>query len=128
MIIYKLTDRVKIKIRELVFTLAPLDYFQKRKIQDMAIKEQFENAVIYAIKCSLKDIEGLETSDSNKYELEFEDGIVSDKCIAEFLGSIPNSDLLQAACTQMATKILSEESLPGIKIIKDKEIKKKVKS
>lgn len=124
MIIYRPTDRVKIQIGELVFTLAPLTYYQKRALNDIVQNKTSEEGIIFTVRCSLKDIDGLYGVDGKKIELEFENDIIKEDCILGIIGSIPHTDVLQLACVNIVTKILNEENTPGIKIVKE-EIKKK---
>lgn len=102
--IYRTSDRIRIKIDGLIVTVSPLNYHQKAEIETYLIGfargdvSLAAKAMVSAVKYSLKDIEGVEDADGKKYELEFEDGVVSDDCVSDLL-NLDISTKLQSTCT-----------------------------
>lgn len=129
--IYRLSDRVSVKIGELVFKLAPLSFTQKAEILDckkiVAGEEILDRigATKLAIKYSLKDVEGLEDIDGNKYELDKDDsGNLSDSCIDELL-NVEVAPSLITTCFNFLNGVPSHivdpetgKKLKGVEIIK----------
>lgn len=101
--ILRLRDRVNLQIGEVKFTLAPLSHFQKQELAECTrIKDGEEifdltKAQALYIKYSLKGIDGVENYDGTKYELEFENGALTDDCVSEVLCIEQKKELLTAA-------------------------------
>lgn len=131
--IYKTTDKIKIKINDLFFYLSPLSYKQKIDLQNLLVQKREMEASIMAVRMSLKDVEGLETSTGEKYELSFENELVSEDSIDDIL-NLQGSSSLQLASIHFMTGVPKEilnpvTGLPieGVKIVglSDESKKKK---
>jgi len=133
--IYKTTDKIEVKIDGISFFLSPLSYQQKLSLQmDMNKASNGDltsamDAVIKALKMSIKDVKGLKDSEGD-YKLSFEDnGEISDSCIDDLL-NMPLSNKLSATCSQFLAgvpdKILDQNGveLEGVSVIKVKPGKK----
>ena len=134
--IYRLKDKIKVKIDDLKIKVSPLSYSQKMEVQDEMTKAVVEKDMKYAmsgtikaIKYSLKSIKGLTTPDGEEYELEFENNQVTDECIDDLL-NIQYSQKLAAVCTSLVSGIGQEivdpstgEVMEGISFEVDSEKK-----
>ena len=89
--IQRLSDRIKLTIAEVVFTIAPLNFMQKQELAECTKMQGGEEvfdllkAQVMYIKYALKDIEGVEDYNGKKYELEFENDQLTDNCVSEIL-------------------------------------------
>lgn len=101
--ILRMKDRIKIKIGEIEFYIAPLSYLHKQEIANCTRSKggeelfDFLKAQSLHIKYGLKDVKGLKTYDGKNYELEFEGDCLSDSCVDEILGIECNDQLSLAA-------------------------------
>ena len=83
--IYKMSDRIPVKIHDLKVKIAPLSYEVKSVCQGMIISGNHMQAAVHALKNALKEVNGLENADGSSYELEFENGELTSTCIDELL-------------------------------------------
>jgi hypothetical protein len=135
--IYKTTDRIKVKIDDIIVTLAPLTFRQKQEGQSMIISGQkngedhaITKAVIQLIKWSLKGIAGLVDGDGNAYQLKMHNDEVSDESIDDLL-NIEMYPKLMTVCTAMSVAVPSQfigpdgKPLEGVELVTsgDKEVK-----
>lgn len=88
--IYKRTDKIKLKIDEVIVTISPLSLSQKSEVQVLMNAgvtnrdiKSMQEGVVLILKYGLKDIEGLTDSDGRPYKLEFENDILKDECIED---------------------------------------------
>jgi hypothetical protein len=119
-------DRIRVKISDLVFELAPLSYKQKIEIQNMILAGKQVEGSILCVRYALKGVEGIENIDGEPYELVFEgDGntILSESCIDDIL-NIEDAMKLQLVCANLLAGIPKEvvnpntgEPIEGIKIL-----------
>ena len=133
MIIYRKEDRITIKINKLTVKLAPLSYEEKATAETLILENTQRSSMdgsIYAVKCAVKDIKGLKLPDGSDYELEFENNILTDKCIDD-LTNIEGNNELFIACLGLLNGVPSEfinpltgEKLEGVEIVKEKSEKK----
>lgn len=129
--IYRATDRITLKIGELVFKLAPLSYYQKMELAQLGqvkggeVIRNHRDATIKAVQYSVKAVEGLETCDDRPYELDFDsNGILTDTCVNELL-NIEMSDKLIFSCFNMLEGLPSKIKNPATgKVVKGVEIVK----
>jgi hypothetical protein len=132
--IYSKTDRIKVKIDEVVFTISPLSYKQKIEVQSLFTSgKQFEGSIL-SIRMAVKDIEGVEDAQGNAYKLKFENELISEDCIDDIL-NIENSMKLQLTCAELINGIPKEiihpitgEVVKGINFLNNKEKDSKKKS
>ncbi len=137
--IYKLSDRIKIKINEVTVSISPLSFQQKSEIQGHMLEAAkgdlargMEGARL-AIKYAIKDIEGFEDSEGEKYKLEMENNILSDED-SENLLNTEMSNEIASVCLAFLSSVPSEiidantgEPMEGVEVIlpKSKAQKKK---
>jgi hypothetical protein len=121
--IYSLNDRITVKVGELTFKLAPLSYKQKIEIQNIFKESKDAEGSILCLKYSVKDVEGIETLNGEKYNLSFDESGLTDTCLNDLL-NIELSPKLMIACATLVNGIPQEivhpvtgKPLEGVKII-----------
>lgn len=138
MIIYRKQDRVSVNIDGIEIKVSPLSHNQKTILQGHMMKAvggDMDAAMIsvrQSIKFSLKEIKGIfyidDEGDKREYQLEFENGELTDECIDDVL-NMPISSKLNSVCASLLQgvpdKILDNKGkeIEGIKIKKLKEVK-----
>lgn len=132
--IYKTTDKIPVKIDSLVFKISPLSFEQKSEIQAMLISGDplsVVRAAKTAIKYAVKDVKGVENSDGSQYNLEMEEGHLSESCVDDLL-NIDQEDKLSLVCTSLLNGIPKDfvdpqtgKPIKGIAIQKETSRKKK---
>lgn len=101
--ILRLSDRVKLKIKDITFYLSPISNDKKIEISSCTKLQAGEVVFDHAkaqhlyIKYSLKDIEGVETYDGEAYKLEFEGDTLTDECVSEIFNLEQKNDLMSCA-------------------------------
>ena len=120
--IYTVEDRVKIKIGELVVSISPLSFKQKMEIQ-AKINENASEGTLLAIRHGVKKVEGVERSNGEKYELSFEDGLITDICANDLL-NMEMGGVIATACVNLIQGIPKElvhpetgKPLEGVEIL-----------
>ncbi len=99
--VYKKTDRIKVNIDGLTFSIAPLTLKQKKEIQSHLYKASVENdlvsaqdASVMSLKYSVKNVKGLYDLNEEEYQLQFdENGNLSDESIDDLLNIEQNTKL-----------------------------------
>ena len=139
--IYRTTDRIPVKIGELIFKVAPLSSHQKIEILSCQVSEagtSYQNvakATFLAVKYGVKEVEGLEYATcEDKYELKFDDptkAALTDDCVNELL-SMEYREELVMACFAFMNKIPKEivnpttgKPLKGVQVLKAESTDKK---
>ncbi len=119
--VLRTSEQVKIKVKDdagaelFSFTVSPLTYEQKSEIQNCRTMKEGEarvdglKAVRLAIKYALKKVHGLEDSDGEPYELEFEanKAALTDSCIDDILNT-ERAGTFSVACSKMLNGVYSE--------------------
>lgn len=100
--VYSTKDRIKIKMDDVVVSISPLTYEQKKVVQEMLVKAQgkeslYMDASYTAIRFAVKDISGLTNANGEKYELEFEENILTEGCMDDLL-NIEITSRMNAIC------------------------------
>ena len=105
--IYRTTDRIKVNIHDMCFSLSPLTISQKREIQGhlyQAVKEQdllsAQEAAMLSIKYSVKSVKGLYDQNNEEYQLEFDGGFLSDNCVQDLM-NIESNETLANVCNSL---------------------------
>ncbi len=101
--IYRVTDRIRVKIGDITFDLSPLTSLQKADIMSAAMSngaKGLQESTRLALKYSVKRVEGLETLDDVPYQVELENGVLKDACIDELL-NIEISENLNKVCLNL---------------------------
>ena len=87
-IIYRATDRKKVKIEDITFQLAPLTFAQRGKVEALISTGSYDKimeATVYMFRCSIKDVKGIKYSDKSAFKLVIEDDMASESQIEELL-------------------------------------------
>lgn len=124
--IYKRTDRIAVKIDDVVVKLAPLTLDHKIQVQQAMLNghqksdlKEATRGISLAIKYSLKGIEGVEDSDGNPYKLEFDDeSNLSDSCVDDLM-NVEFMEKLALVCSSMAKGVPNNfDQLKGVELVK----------
>lgn len=94
--VYKTTDRVKVKIDNLVFEISPLSYERKCEIQSLLIQGNADSLMAgtkLAVQYGVKSVKGLKNIDGSEYSIELEDNKLSDSCIDDLLNLDQNTKI-----------------------------------
>lgn len=135
--IYKRTDRISVRIDDVVVKLAPLTLDQKTEIQQAMLQgrskadiREATRGIALAIKYSLKGIEGVEDSDGNPYKLEFSGEELTSACVDNLM-NMELTKKLAMVCAAMVNGIPSfftdenQEPLEGVEIVKSEGVEPK---
>jgi len=129
--IYRKSDRVRVKIDGVTFSLAPLSAHQKAEIQaamlngrrNMDIKEATQGVVL-ALKYSIKDVDGVFNTDGTPYRLQLDENkCLSEECVDDLL-NLEITEKLSLVCSSLIRKIPDEftnekgEKMEGVEIVK----------
>ncbi len=123
--IYKVEDRIPVKIDDIKIIIAPLTYEVKCEIQAELVTGSplaIVKAAKMAIQHGVKGIEGVEHSDGSEYQLDFEANALTEDCVSDLL-NIDQDNKISFVCTKLLEGIPSEfvdpqtgEKIKGIKI------------
>ena len=134
--LYRTTDKVPIKIDKIKFYISPLQYSHKEEIQAELLKAQSDPmAVVRAAKLSIqysvKGVDGVENVDGSKFELEFENEVLTEQSVSDLL-NIDQDDKLSFVCTSFLNGIpkdfidpVTGEKLKGVSIVRESSSKKR---
>lgn len=130
--IYRMSDRIKLKIDDLVVTIGPLSIHQKAAVEEVSASSGLLKATMEAMKYAIKDIEGLTTADGSPYSLERDDdGNLTEGCLDD-LFNIEQSYRISSVCLNLINNIPDEfidlntgKKLEGVEFVVDKESKRK---
>ena len=122
MVIYKMTDRIPVKIGDLTFKLGPLSYFQKSEIQNCTTEVKGESQIdgekvaYLSLKYSIKEVKGLKDIKGNDYSLEYDDnGCLTDDSMSELL-QIDESIRLTRVCLGLMKGFNKDVKIDGVEI------------
>ena len=112
--IYKVTDRIEVKIDDITVKLAPLTLPQKTEINQLmaqgTVKRDYkliQEGITKSIQYSLKHIGGVEDGDGIPYKLTFdEQGLVTEECIND-LYNLEMHKKLVMVCSSLVQSIPS---------------------
>jgi len=125
--ILRLSDRIKLTIGDVVFTIAPLNHFQKIELSNCTTIRNGEDhydllkAQSLYLKFAVKNVEGLECFDGEEYKLEFQNDELTDNCVSELL-SLEQRGKLTTAAWQLLSGIqelsdpITGEKLNGVSL------------
>jgi len=131
--ILRVTDRVQVKIGEVTVSLAPLTMFQRQELlahveqSDGQDVNDIRKATVMALKYSVKDIEGIEDMDGNKYELSFgSDKCLTDDCVLELLNTEISDKMIHSSYSMiygLPTEIKDHEGnkVEGVEVVVGKQ-------
>jgi hypothetical protein len=136
--IYKRTDRIAVRIDDIIVKLAPLTVDQKTEIQMLMSKgainrdvKAMSDAIALAVQYGVKGVEGLQDSDGNEYKLEFDGDRLKQSCVDDLL-NLELKEKLTLVCSSMVngvpTQFTDEEkkAIEGVEIVnpaKDSAVK-----
>lgn len=136
-IVYKTSDRIKIKVDDIVLYVSPLKYHDKNKIQALLVSGDVDSIMqgaTQALKCAIKDVKGLKLADDHlaDYKLTFDDnGELSDESLDDLMNLQYNAKFSNI-CLKLVDGIPDEfidnasgEVMEGVYIIKSDDSKKK---
>lgn len=120
-VIYKLSERVPVKIGPVTFLLAPLSTENQGKLLAYTSRDGGEekvNGLSFArdaIKFCVKGVEGIENSDGSSYELEFDDnGDLTNECVSEIF-QVDGVDKLTKVAIRMGLRF-ADPGVEGVEI------------
>ena len=140
--IYRKTDRVKVQIKSgedtITLHLAPLSQHEKSEIQALMMKSMATKdpasateGIRKSLQYSLKKVEGIEDSNGEPYNLEFNDGLIKQECIDDLMNmDIDLTSKVMLVCSNLIGGIPKEfkddkgVKLPDIEILGDESGKK----
>lgn len=105
--IYKTTDKIPVKIGELVFEISPLSRIQKADIQALIMEGKLADAAFLSVKYAVKSVKGLKYGQGD-YELEFDDNNNITEDSLDDLSNIEESTNLHIACISLINGIPKE--------------------
>jgi hypothetical protein len=122
MVVYKLTDRIPVKIGAATFWIAPLSWGDKARLLSLfkqsAGVELIEplRAAVETIRVSLKAVDGVQYSDGTEFDCKIdENGCISDEAISELM-QVDGIDKLVTVCSMFAMKEINQLELAGVEI------------
>lgn len=132
--VYRLSDRIKLKVDDIEVVIGPLSIHQKTEVEAASSASGLLKAALTSMKYAIKDIKGLVDADGNPYELaKEEDGSLSEDTLND-LFNLPMSYKLSAISLQLLNSIPDEfldvntgKKLEGVEFIIDKDQKGKKK-
>jgi len=127
-IVYRTSDRIKIKVGELVVSVSPLNRYQKAKVQELTMVGKDIDAASTALKAGIKNIEGLEDIHNEPYKLVFDDNKeLTDECIDDLMNLELAPELVNI-CVSLLNGIPKEfvnpvtgKKLKGVEFVKEGE-------
>ena len=133
--IYRLSDRINLKVDDLEIVIGPLSIHQKASVEEVNASSGLIKASIEAMKYAIKDIKGLQDSEGNDYELQREeDGSLAEETLND-LFNLENSYKLIAISLNLLNNVPDEfidvntgRPLEGVEFIVDKKAKPEKKN
>lgn len=123
--IYRTTDRIPVKIDDIVIEIAPLSFEVKSNIQANLINGDtlgIVKAAKLAIQHGVKNVKGVENADGSEYSLDFENDCLTEQCVDDLL-NIDQDNKISFVCTKLLEGIPKEfvdpqtgKKIEGIKI------------
>lgn len=118
-------DKIKLKLDDIVLVFSPLTVDQKADIQEDLVPGQMKmdrrktlSGVRKFLKCSLKEVQGVECLDGSPYKLVFVDGHVSDECVDD-LYNLSISTKLEQICTSLSLGV--RDNIEGVELVSGDE-------
>jgi len=135
--VYRNTDRVRLQIHDVIFTIKPFTYKEKADITSSIRVESGEqiddglSAIQKLLKYSVKDVTGINYPDGTTFKLKFDkDNVLEEESIDELLNLEINQDLTSALYVfvrSIPSKLTNTdgEDLPHTKILPFQSMPKK---
>ena len=89
--VYRVTDKLPVKIGDIIFQISPLTFAQRAEIQADLTKaakgdlSKATDASYKAIKYAVKSVENLTNIDGTPYQVTLENKILTDECVNDLL-------------------------------------------
>lgn len=128
--IYRLTDRISVKVGDITIKLSPLTLHQKTEVQQAMMLGRLKGDVaeatrglVLSLKYSVKDISGVTDSEDSPYQLQFDGEHLSDSCVEDLL-NLEITQKLTLICSSLVNGIPKEftdaagNKLEGVEIVK----------
>ena len=122
MVVYKITDRIPLKIGDATFWVAPLSWADRSELlscyQTKSGEETHEPLKIgmLTLKMSIKEVDGVQYSDGTEFGCELDDrGRLTDDCVSE-LCQLDCVDKLVTVCSKLAMNGPAKMDLDGVEI------------
>lgn len=120
--IFRMTDRIPVKIGELTVWFGPLTYDQKAEINGLVQMRSGEEKVdgyrlaFLSLKYGVKGVDGVKDSEDKPYQVEFEESgmALTDDCTMDLIG-LGDSQKVIMAVTRLVNEI-KEYEIQGVKI------------
>jgi len=131
--IYRITDRIPVKIGPIEFSIGPLNHHQRSEVIACVQNESGDVTVnanqmaFLCVKYQVKGIKGIECVDGKDYELEFDSDCLTDNCASEIMG-LENKESLLQVLSAWLTKMGSDPKIKGVEIKYPGSKRKNVKS
>ena len=132
--LYRLSDKISIKIDGITIKISPLSFAQKSEMQSLLITGKpmdIVQAAHYAVKCAVKEVSGIKLYDGSDYEVEYDGDVLTDECVSD-LFNIPQKDKIGLICTELLNGIpdgfidpQTGDKLEGVSIVRSKSPAKK---
>lgn len=132
--IRKTTEKIAVKVGDLIFKISPLTFEQKCEIQSTLMAGtaiSILKASKLAIKYAVKDIDGLENVDGSKYEVKFDNIGLSDETVDD-LANTEISDSLNYMCISLLNGLpkrfehpVTKEPLKGVSFVEKESTEEK---
>ena len=107
-VVYRTSDRIKIKVGGLVFKISPLNKFQKEKIQTLSLQDKLIQSATEAIKCAVKSVDGLKDANGEEYQLELDDNKeLTEDCVDDLM-NLEIGPQLATVCASLLSGIPKE--------------------
>lgn len=122
MIIYRMTDRIPIKIGGVTFQVAPLSHYQKatllefrKTLKGVELIDSFK-LTEKVMACSIKGVDGLTLRDGSPYELKWDDsGELTTDCVAELM-QVDGFEKMIQVVQKFAFDSITDPKLEGVEI------------
>lgn len=130
--IYRMSDRIRLKIDDIEVVIGPLSIHQKAAIEEVSASSGLLKATMEAMRYAIKDVNGLKTADGSNYQLQRDDeGYISEESLND-LFNIEQSYRLSTVCLNLINNIPDEfvdlntgKKLEGVEFVVDKDAKGK---
>ena len=126
MIVYRTTDRVDIKIGEVIVQISPLNYQQKSEILGFTKMQSGQEVVdgsrmaLHTLKCCVKGINApnVEYPDGSSFSLSFdEDKILTDDSLSELLQILSSEKLIMIASKLLNQSVQDVDAIEGVELV-----------
>lgn len=131
-IIYRITDRIEIKIDDFKIKIRPMTIAERSQVVEALSEAQKSNSVakineasLIPIRICLKGLDGVQDSNGEPYQLQFEDdGLLTEECLSDLL-SMGSQGKIAEICMGLLNGIPEKLQIEGVEFAKPSAKKKK---